>query len=93
MLFKIDDVGVTSYADDNTPCIHESRNVFERLYLSSLDMNTKISVSSFNIENTHSQRLVSVTVDHKLNFHDYVPKVLSVPWRKSSHLCFEAKGN
>ena len=106
LLFKIGDVGVTSYADDSTPCIHEtspnkllekiecaSRNVFERLYLSSLAMNTKISVSSFNIENKRSQKLVSVTLDHNLHFHDYVPRVLSVPWTKSSHLCFEAKGN
>ena len=36
------------------------------------DINIKISVSSFDIENTHSQKLLDVTIDHKLNFHDYV---------------------
>ena len=60
-----------------------SRNIFEWFvnnaikanpdkYLSSLGMNTKISVSSFGIENTHSQKLLGVTIDRKLNFHDYV---------------------
>ena len=33
-------------------------------FLSSLDMNTKISVSSFDIKNTYSQKV--------LNFHDHV---------------------
>ena len=41
-------------------------------FLSSLDMNTKISVSSFDIENTHSQKLLGVAIDRKLNFHDHV---------------------
>ena len=36
------------------------------------DINIKISVSSFDIENTHSQKLLDVTIDRKLNFHDYV---------------------
>ena len=39
-------------------------------FLSSFDINTKISVSSFDIENTHSQKLLGVTIDRKLNFHD-----------------------
>ena len=38
----------------------------------SFDMNTKISVSSFDIENTHSQKLLGITIDRKLNFHDHV---------------------
>ena len=36
------------------------------------DINIKISVSSFDIENAHSQKLLDVTIDRKLNFHDYV---------------------
>ena len=31
-------------------------------------MNTKISVSSFDIDNTHSKKLLGVTIDRKLNF-------------------------
>ena len=42
-------------------------------------MNTEISVSSFDIENTHSQKLTGVTIDRTLNFHDHV-----------SNLCKEA---
>ena len=62
-----------------------SRNIFEWFlnntmranpdkchFLSSLDMNTEISVSSFDIENTHSQKLTGVTIDRRLNFHDHV---------------------
>ena len=41
-------------------------------FLSSLDMNTKITVSSFDIENTHSQKLLGVTIDCKLIFYDHV---------------------
>ena len=41
-------------------------------FLSSLDMNTKISASSFDIENTHSQKLLGVAIDRELNFHDHV---------------------
>ena len=61
-----------------------SRNIFERFinnarkanpdkchFLSSPDIKTKISFSNFEIENTHSQKLLDVTVDHKLNFHDH----------------------
>ena len=36
------------------------------------DINIKISVSSFDIENAHSQKLLDVTIDRMLNFHDYV---------------------
>ena len=69
-----------------------SRNIFEWFlnntmranpdkchFLSSLNMNTEISVSSFDIENTHSQKLTGVTIDRRLNFHDHV-----------SNLCKEA---
>ena len=62
-----------------------SRNIFEWFsnnamnanldkchFLSSLDMNTKITVSSFDIENTHSQKLLGVTIDCKLIFYDHV---------------------
>ena len=41
-------------------------------FLSSLDVNTKISVSSFDMENTHSQKLLDFTIDRKLIFHDHV---------------------
>ena len=41
-------------------------------FLSSPDMNTKIPGSSFDIENTHSQKFLGVTIDGKLNFHDHV---------------------
>ena len=41
-------------------------------FLSSLDMNTEISVSSLGIKNAYSQKLLGVTVDFKLNFHDHV---------------------
>ena len=41
-------------------------------FLSSLDMNTKISVSSFDIKNTHSQKLLGVIIDCTLNFHGHV---------------------
>ena len=37
-------------------------------FLSSLDMNTKISVTNFDTENTHSQKLLGFTFDCKLNF-------------------------
>ena len=37
---------------------------------SSHDINTEISVGSFNIKNTHSQKLLDVTIDCKLTFHD-----------------------
>ena len=37
-----------------------------------LDMNTKISVSNFDIENKHLQKLLGVTIDHRLNFHNHV---------------------
>ena len=59
-----------------------SRNIFEWFFdkamkanpdkyhfLSSPDMNTKIPGSSFDIENTHSQKFLGVTIDGKLNFH------------------------
>ena len=35
-------------------------------------MNTKISVISLDIENTHSQKLLGVTIDHNLKFHAHV---------------------
>ena len=41
-------------------------------FLSSLDMNSKISASNFDIENTHSQKFLSVTIDRNLNFHEHV---------------------
>ena len=40
-------------------------------FLSSLDMNTKKCFSSFDIENTHSQKLLGVKIDCKLNFYDH----------------------
>ena len=36
------------------------------------DMNTKIPASTFDIKNTHSQKLFIVTIDRKLNFHYHV---------------------
>ena len=45
-------------------------------FFSSFNVNTKISVNSFGIENTHSQKLIGVTTDRKLNLYDHV-----------SHLC------
>ena len=41
-------------------------------FLSNLDISTKISVGSSDIENTHSQNLLGFTIDRKLNFHDHV---------------------
>ena len=35
-------------------------------------MSTKSSAGSFDIENTHSQKYLGVTIDRKLNFHDHV---------------------
>ena len=35
-------------------------------------MNTQISVSSFDIKNTHSQKLLGVIIDCTLNFHGHV---------------------
>ena len=59
LLFKIDDVGVTSCADDNTPCIHEtfpnkvskkfeyaSRNVIERCISQALKWTLKYLLAS-----------------------------------------------
>ena len=85
-----------------------SRNIFEWSFnnaiktnkdkfhfLSSLDMNTKISVGNFDIESTHSQKLLGVTTDCKLNFHDHVSNLCKkkqvekkVPLRESRCLCF-----
>ena len=36
-------------------------------------MDTKVSVSSFNTENAHSQKLLGVTNDRRLNFHVMFP--------------------
>ena len=62
-----------------------TRNIFEWLFnnptkatpdkchfLSSLDMFTKISVSSFDVENPHLQKLLGIITNCKLKFHDYV---------------------
>ena len=62
-----------------------SRNIFEWFFsnamkvnpdkyhfLPSLDISTKISASSFNIENTHSQKLLGVTFDFEVSCHDHV---------------------
>ena len=35
-------------------------------------MNAKISVSSFDIKNTHSQKLLGVIIDFTLTFHGHV---------------------
>ena len=43
-------------------------------------MNTKISVSNFDIENTHSEKLLGITIDRKLKFHDHVSNI----WEKAS---------
>ena len=41
--------------------------------LSSLNMSTKASVNNFDIENnTNSQKLLKITIDWKLRFHDQV---------------------
>ena len=39
---------------------------------SSLHINNEIYVRSFDIENTHLQKFLIITIDCKLNFHDYV---------------------
>ena len=41
-------------------------------FLSILDMSTKITVSIFDIENANLKKLLGVTIDRKLNFHDHV---------------------
>ena len=41
-------------------------------FASSLDINNEIYVRSFDIENTHLQKFLIITIDCKLNFHDYV---------------------
>ena len=41
-------------------------------FLSSLDMDTKISVGSFDVENPHLEKLLGIITDWKLKFHDYV---------------------
>ena len=41
-------------------------------FFASLVMNTETSVSSFDIANTHSQKLLRVTIDRELNFRDQV---------------------
>ena len=98
MFVMIDNIDITSYADDNTPnsvgksqCDLETKfqNASVRLlkwfhqnglkanqekchFLSSLDINTKFSLSSCILENSNSQKLLGVTVDRKLNFNEYV---------------------
>ena len=64
-------------------------------FLSSLDMKSVTSVSTFGIEYTHSQKLLGVTVDDKLNFHDHVFNLckkasakISAIARVFSQLCF-----
>ena len=44
-------------------------------FLSSFDMNSKISVNRFDIENTHSQKLLAVIIDCKLDFHVLAPNL------------------
>ena len=57
-------------------------------------MNTKISVNSFDIENSHSPKLHGVTIDCKLNFHDYISNLCKKASAKISamvrvfRLCF-----
>ena len=41
-------------------------------------MNTKILVSSTDIENTLSQKLLGVTIDRKLDFHDRVSNLYKI---------------
>ena len=41
-------------------------------FLSSLDSNPKVSISSFDIENTNSQKFLGITIDCKLNFLNHV---------------------
>ena len=36
-----------------------------------LSLSNKIPFKNFDIKNKHSQKLLSVTTDHKLNFHDH----------------------
>ena len=52
-------------------------------FLSSHDMNIKISVKSFDIENPHSRKLLGVTIDRKLNFHDHVSNLCK---KMSAHI-------
>ena len=98
MFFMLDNIDITSYADDNTPYsggksqynletkfqkssvklskwFHENglkANQEKCHFLSSLDINTKFSLSSCILENSNSQKLLGVTVDRKLNFNEYV---------------------
>ena len=44
-------------------------------FLSSLDMNSKISVNRFDIENTHSQKLLAAIIDRKIDFHVRAPNL------------------
>ena len=44
-------------------------------FLPSLDINTKMSASSFDIENTHLQKLLGVTMDFKFSCHDHVSNI------------------
>ena len=61
-------------------------NIDKFHFLSSLDMNTKISLSSFDIESTHSQNLLGVTTDCKLNFHDHVSNLCKKSkWENKCH--------
>ena len=41
-------------------------------FLSSLDINTKISLPACILENSDSQKLLGVTIDRKLNFNEHV---------------------
>lgn len=55
---------------ENDICLKANPDKFQ--FISSLDTNTKTSVSSFDIENTRSQKLIGVTIDPKLNVHDFL---------------------
>ena len=80
---------------------YASRNEFEWFFINamkvnsdkwhfptSLVVNTKIAVSSFDIENTRLQKVFVVTIDRKLNFHDCVLNLYKKPrWLEFFQLC------
>ena len=53
-------------------------------FLSSLNTNTKISVSGLDIKNTHSKQIPGVIIDCKINFYDHVSNLCKKASAKTS---------
>ena len=51
-------------------------------FLSSLDISTKFSLPACILENSDSQKLLGVTIDRKLNFHEQVTNLCDKVRRK-----------